>query len=559
MNYPKNLKTIIIALILFPIVCLSFGTYHGLLQVFYRSGILRASEFGGINYYQGLTAHGVINAILLTTFFAVAFGHVLIFQTLGKVQITLAKLSALLMFLGALAAAWAIFSGRASVLYTFYPPLKAHPAFYIGLTLFVVGSWIALWSWIGPTLDWRAKNKNKKLPLATLGILVTFILWQICTLPVAIEILALLIPWSLNLTDHVNVVMARTLFWFFGHPLVYFWLLPAYIMYYTVLPRLAGGKTYSDFAGRFTFLVLLLFSTPLGFHHQFTEPGISADWKVIHTILTAIVALPSMMTAFSVAASLEYAAFTKGGRGLFSWWKKLPYFDEKSWLFPYLFCGLVVFIFGGATGVVNGSYNVNQVVHNTAWIPAHFHLTVAGPVFLAILGMSLFILVGINGKKLSSPKLAMLVPYTWTLGIFIMSTGLFIGGLRGEPRRTNMGMTYLNPTSADYRPEWVLSTSIAAIGGTVMTLAVVFYFYVLIKSLLSTEKNSSSTFEIPLATALHDENIGAVKVLKPWIVGACVLALLAYLPPIYQILKENNPGGLSFTPDSPLPTTGAQK
>lgn len=559
MNYPKNLKFVIIALLLFPIICLSFGTYHGLLQVFYRSGLLRSTEFGGINYYQGLTAHGVINAILLTTFFAVAFGHVLIFQTLGKVQITLAKLSAILMFVGAIAAAWAIFSGRASVLYTFYPPLKAHPAFYIGLTLFVVGSWLALWSWISPFSDWRKKNKDKKIPLATLGILVTFILWQICTLPVAIEILALLIPWSLNLTDHVNVVMARTLFWFFGHPLVYFWLLPAYVMYYTVLPRLVGGKTYSDFAGRFTFLVLLLFSTPLGFHHQFTEPGISANWKAIHTVLTAIVALPSMMTAFSVAASLEYAAFVKGGRGLFSWWKKLSYFDEKSWLFPYLFCGLVVFIFGGATGVVNGSYNVNQVVHNTAWIPAHFHLTVAGPVFLAILGMSLFILVGINGKKLSSPKLTMLVPYIWTLGIFIMSTGLFIGGLRGEPRRTNMGMTYLNPSSADFRPEWVLSTSISAVGGSVMTLAIVFYFYVLIKSLLNTEKNESTIFEIPLSTPLHDEDIGAVKVLKPWIVGALVLALLAYIPPIYQILNENNPGGLSFAPDSPLPTTGAQK
>jgi cytochrome c oxidase subunit 1 len=28
-----------------------------------------------LDYYQGLTLHGVINAIVLTTFFAVAFGH----------------------------------------------------------------------------------------------------------------------------------------------------------------------------------------------------------------------------------------------------------------------------------------------------------------------------------------------------------------------------------------------------------------------------------------------------------------------------------------------------
>lgn len=111
--------------------------------------------------------------------------------------------------------------------------------------------------------------------------------------------------------------------------------------------------------------------------------------------------------------------------------------------------------------------------------------------------------------------------------------------------------------SADYRPEWVSSTSIAVIGGIVMTLAVIFYFYALIESLLSSERSKLPVFEIPLSTPLHDEDIAAVKILKPWIVGAFVLALLAYAPPIYQIIKENNPGGLSFTPDSPLPTLAA--
>lgn len=559
MNYPKSLRRIIVAMISFPSLFLIFGIYHGLMQVLYRAGIVQATEFLGINYYQGLTAHGVINAILLTTFFAVAFGHVLIYQTLGHVHLTLAKLSAVFMFLGALSVLWAIFSGNASVLYTFYPPLKAHPAFYLGLTIFVVGSWIGFWSWISPTVKWQRRNKGTKLPFAAMGILITFILWQICTLPVATEILLLLVPWSLNLTDHVNVVLSRTLFWFFGHPLVYFWLLPTYVMYYNVLPKIAGGKLYSDFAGRFAFMMFLLFSSPLGFHHQFSDPGISSGWKGIHTVLTSIVALPSMMTAFTLAASLEYAAFLRGGKGLFGWWKRLPYFDEKSWLFPYFFVGLLIFIFGGATGVVNASYNVNMVVHNTSWVPAHFHMTVAGPVFLAILGMSLYILVGINGKKLANPKLAMVVPYVWMVGIVIMSSGMFIGGLRGEPRRTNTGMNYLNASSADFRSDWVLGSSVAVIGGIVMTLAVVVYFFVLTRSMLSAAMSEQTEFKIPLAEAYHDENIGAVKVLKPWIVGALVLSVLAYAPPIYQILKENNPGGEGFSPNSPVPVTGAQK
>ena len=558
MNYPATFRRLITAMLAFPSVFLIFGIYHGLMQVLMRAGFIRADEVFGINYYQGLTGHGVINAILLTSFFAVSFGHLLIHQTLGRVQMTLVKSSSVLMFAGASSVLWAIFSGHASVLYTFYPPLKAHPAFYLGLATFVVGTWLGFWSWIGPYLEFRKNNSKQKVPMAALGIFVTFTLWQIATIPVAVEVLAILTPWSLNLTDHVNVVLSRTLFWFFGHPLVYFWLLPTYVMYYTVLPKVAGGKLYSDFAGRFAFLMFLLFSSPLGLHHQFSDPGISSDFKAIHTFLTSIVALPSMMTAFTLAASLEYAAYLRGGRGFFAWWKKLPYFEKDSWLFPYLFAGLVIFIFGGATGVVNASYNVNEVVHNTSWVPAHFHMTVAGPVFLAILGMSLFIITGINGKKLASPKLAMLVPYIWMAGVLVMSSGLFVGGLRGEPRRTNMGLSYLNPSSADYRPDWVLSTTMAAIGGTIMTIAVVVYFYVLIKSMMGAS-DKGSTFEIPLAEPLHDEDISAVKVMRPWIIGAVILAAFAYGPPIYQILRDQNPGGQGFTPDSPISNTGGRQ
>ena len=53
------------------------------------------------------------------------------------------------------------------------------------------------------------------------------------------------------------------------------------------------------------------------------------------------------------------------------------------------------FLFGGITGIINASYSMNNLVHNTAWIPAHFHLTVGGPIFLGNLGMSLFLITGI--------------------------------------------------------------------------------------------------------------------------------------------------------------------
>ena len=164
MKIQKSLRPIILAELLVPLLLLAFGIYEGVLQTLYRAGIIRSSSFLGIEYYQGLTAHGVINAIVLTTFFAVAFGNAIISQFLGFPLSTRWAWSAMgVMLLGAVMAATMIFAGQASVLYTFYPPLKAHPVFYVGLALFVVGSWLAYFPWIPAYLRWRRENPGKKL------------------------------------------------------------------------------------------------------------------------------------------------------------------------------------------------------------------------------------------------------------------------------------------------------------------------------------------------------------------------------------------------------------
>ncbi len=551
------MKRQVFLLTLVPVVLLIFGIYHGLLQTLYRAGIIQASSFLGIEYYQGLTAHGVINAIVLTTFFAVAFGHFLVFRLLKEAPNAKAvQASTRLMLLGSVLAALAIFSGKANVLYTFYPPLQAHPTFYVGLTLAVVGSWVAFYSWIPVYLNFRKRHPEQKTPMGIVGIFSAFIVWQIATVPVAVEILFMLLPWSLGWVDEVNVTLARTLFWFFGHPLVYFWLLPVYVMYYTMLPKLAGGKLYSDFAGRFVFLAFCVLSAPLGLHHQFADPGISSEWKGLHTVLTSLVAVPSMLTAFTLAASLEYAGKKRGAGGVLGFLFYQPYFDRKKWLFPYLMCGLILFIFGGATGIVNASFSVNKVVHNTAWIPAHFHLTVGGPVFLGILGMSLKLLAWSRGVAVKLTRAAYMVPYLWVCGVMTMSSGQFIGGLLGEPRRTNLGLTYLNRSSEMFRSDWQFSTMMAVVGGVIMTIAMITYFVIFFHTLRQTE---SAEEEIEFAEPLHDEDIGFVRNFRPWVIAGAIACVIAYAPPLLEIFRTQSGGAVAYSPSSPVPVQGSQQ
>jgi cytochrome c oxidase subunit I len=560
MKISGRLKWIILIELLVPTVLLILGIYHGLVQTLYRAGLIKETSFFHLEYYQGLTLHGVINAIVLTTFFAVSFGHVIMtWHMKRQVNEKWAGVSMLLMIVGTLMAAYPMLTGTASVLYTFYPPLMAHPLFYLGAAILVVGSWVAFFGWIIDYRAWKKDNPETKMPLAILGNIVNFSVWFVCSLAVAFEILVLLLPWSLGWTETVHIPLARTLFWFFGHALVYFWLLPSYICFYTILPKVAGGKLYSENAGKFALLLFLILSIPVGVHHQFGDPSITQGVKFFHSFLTFGVAIPSFITAFTIAASLEYAGRLRGAKGLFGWMERLPWFNSEKYLFAYFICGLILFIFGGLTGLVNASYNLNNVVHNTAWIPGHFHMTVAGPVFLTILGMTLYLYNKLSGRPLQYKRFATMVPYLWTIGVLVFSTGLMWGGLIGEPRRTNMGMSYLNPDSQLFRPDWIPTTELAVFGGITMTLACLFFFIAFFKMVFA-KQTEESKVELPDTENLHDEApLPLLQNLKPWYAIMIVVIFLAYVPAIKNALDYTKEGAPAYLPDNPLPVSPKDK
>src|SRR6476661_799506 len=171
----KSLKRLIYWELGIPVTLLIIGIYHGLMQTIYRSGVIHESNFAKLDYYQGLTLHGVINAVVLTTFFAVAFGYAtVVFYLKREPNKIWAWTSFWLMTVGTLLAAAAMLSGKASVLYTFYPPLKAHPLFYLGLALVIVGSWLPLYDFSKLYLQWKRENPQTKTPLAVLVTLVNF-------------------------------------------------------------------------------------------------------------------------------------------------------------------------------------------------------------------------------------------------------------------------------------------------------------------------------------------------------------------------------------------------
>jgi cytochrome c oxidase subunit 1 len=213
----------------------------------------------------------------------------------------------------------AIISGNASVLFTFYPPLTATPWFYIGLVLVVVSSWIWCLLMIIAMRQWKTANRGNPVPLAMFGTVANAVMWLWTTVGVTTELLFQVIPAAFGWSQLIDVGLSRTLFSWTLHAIVYFWLFPAYIAFYTMFPRVAGGRLYSDTMGRLAFVLFILYSLPVGMHHLFMDPEHSNGFKFLQMFLTSLVTVPTLLTIFTIPASAEIAGRMRGGTGTGRW------------------------------------------------------------------------------------------------------------------------------------------------------------------------------------------------------------------------------------------------
>ncbi|WRP05018.1 b(o/a)3-type cytochrome-c oxidase subunit 1 [Rossellomorea aquimaris] len=537
----KKDATLALAHIYVGFIALALGGLAGLLQVLVRSGkfILPA----GIGYYQVLTVHGVLLGLVLTTFFILGFQHAAISRTSGtysEKSRLLGWLGFWVMLIGTSMAAVMILLNEATVLYTFYAPLQAHWIFYLGLTFVVVGSWLGGAGMIIKYVSWRKEHPGQPSPLLTFMAIINTVLWIVATIGVAGTVLFQLLPWSLGLVDRVDVLVSRTLFWYFGHPLVYFWLLPAYMAWYVIIPKIIGGKIFSDSLARLSFILFLLFSIPVGFHHQLVEPGIDAYWKFLQVVLTFMVVIPSLMTAFSLFATFEMYGRSKGATGLFGWFKKLPWGDAR---FTVPFIGMVAFIPAGAGGLINASNQMNQVVHNTIWVTGHFHLTLATSVVLTFFGISYWLVPHLTGRVLTKAmnKLAIVQAIVWSVGMGIMSGAMHAVGLLGAPRRSSFSTYGDSPQAL----EWIPYQVAQAIGGTILFIGIILVLYIFINLTFFAPKGDEE-FPVGEKAEAAEKTPMALENWRIWLTILAALILVAYTVPFIDMIQNAPPASKGY-------------
>jgi cytochrome c oxidase subunit I len=425
-------------------------------------------------YYRSLTAHGTVMAYVFPTLVAMGFGYAISVSSLDQPLVgrRWAWLGFVLVLVGAVMAMIPVALGLASVLYTFYPPLIGNPFYYIGIVLAVVGSWIWVALMAINLRIWKRANPGKPVPFPMFANVAGAYLWGWTAVGAALELLFQIIPVALGLKATIDAGLARVLFSWSLHAVVYFWLMPTYIAYYTIVPRAIGGKLYSDTMGRIAFVLFLVISMPIGMHHTFADPQVGAGFKFIHSAFTALVALPTLLTVFTICASVEIAARLRGGRGPLGWLKALP------WGNPIMLATAFSFImlgFGGAGGLINMSYQLDATIHNTQWITGHFHLIFGGAIVIMYFAIAYDLWPHLTGRALQSLKLMRTQLWLWFIGMIVTTFPWHWVGILGMPRR----MAFFDYTDIAIEPE-AISVTVSAFGGFILLVSGILFLVVLI-------------------------------------------------------------------------------
>jgi cytochrome c oxidase subunit 1 len=418
------------------------------------------------------------------------------------------------------------------VLFTFYPPLVASPFFYIGLVLVVAGSWIWCLVMMLAMAQWKRENPGAPVPLAMFATVANAVMWLWTTVGVAAELVFQIIPASLGYNGAIDVGLSRTLFSWTLHAIVYFWLIPAYIAFYTMAPQAAGGRLYSDTMGRLTFILFLIYSLPVGIHHLLMDPQQSNAFKFLQMSFTALVAAPTLLTVFTITASMEIAGRLRGGRGLFGWIWALPW--ERPMV---LATGLAFFMlwFGGGGGLINMSYGMNAMVHNTSWVTAHFHLIFGGTVVIMYFAIAYAIWPVLTGRTPVSLRNQRLQLWLWFAGMMVMTLPWHYLGLQGQWRRVAT-FNYADPIIAGWGP-WVI---VSFVGGLILLASAVLFVWNLLE-FHRARAVVAAGLEPLYAVAVHPplRVPASLNGFSLWNVLVLVLMLAAYGYPIAQffILK----------------------
>jgi cytochrome c oxidase subunit I len=294
-----------------------------------------------------------------------------------------------------------------------------------------------------PMMGWAA---------ATVGLLLIA-----STIPLAFIGLGLLTDW-MQITAWFDPARGGSvkfflyMFWTYGHPAVYLPFIPAIAILYTLLPRFLGRPMWSYWSGVIAFVLLGIFAMPIGPHHFQPLYSVAGWYQRTVQIMTLLVFVPSVLHVFNWIATL--------------WSDPIPISARRSVPFKFMLASIAFLIYGGATAYLNAQIATDSdFIHNTYWIPAHFHA-----MFFGFSGQMAFAgfyyLYPYFTGRMYNRRLANSHFWLWQIGLFTKITMMFVAGYAYFPRWV---YDYLDV------PEWSMPQMMITVGGALIGLGFIVF------------------------------------------------------------------------------------